>query len=85
MSEDERPKLEPMYTPEDIAELMGISKSQVYALKRRDGWPCFLIGVKIRFSEEHLEAILKIYAKEQQQQPGQRRPRIGTRANRRNK
>ena len=67
-----------LYTVDDVAELMGISRSSVYALKKRDSWPHLLIGSKVRFSDENLADILKIYQK--QPQPAERRPRIGTRA-----
>ena len=69
-----------LYSVDDVAELMGISRSQVYTLKKRDGWAHHLIGSKVRFSEEDIADILAKYQKTPQQ-PNQR-PRIGTRAKR---
>ena len=69
-----------LYTVDDLAELMGVSRSQIYSLKRRDSWPHLLIGSKVRFNDENLIDILKLYAKTPTQ-PNQR-PRIGTRSKR---
>jgi excisionase family DNA binding protein len=73
----------PLFTVDDVAELLQVSRSTVYSLKRKDGWPHVLVGVKVRFTQEHLEEIIKLYSKASTQQ-STTRPRIGTRA-RRNK
>lgn len=78
MNEDERPKLEPMYTPDDMAELLQFSKSKVYELMKKEGWPHLRLGVQIRFTLAQIEEIITRHTRTPEQQ--QRRPRIGTRA-----
>lgn len=69
-----------LYTVEDLMEIFQVSKTTLYSRKKADGWPCFLIGCKVRFSETHLETILSLY--EKQPQPKERRDRLGIRARR---
>ena len=76
--------LERYYTIEEVAEAFGISRSKAYELKLRDGWPATEFGRKsFRFSAEQVQAIAAMYVKEPQH--NKRTPRIGTRANRKNK
>jgi len=70
----------PLLTIDDIAEMLIISRSSAYALKKKDAWPHVLVGCRVRFTTEHLEEIVRLYTK--QPQPAERRPRIGTRATR---
>lgn len=74
--------MDPLVKIDEVARLLGISRSTAFRYKKADNWPCYRIGTELRFSAEDIEAIR---AKYQQTPPEPRRtPRVGTRANRRN-
>ena len=75
--------MEPLITITELAELFKISRSTAYRMKKEQRWPHIRFGTEIRFSQENLEAIKALNA--QTPAPDRRAPRIGTRANRRNK
>jgi len=75
--------MEPLKTIGEVAELFKISRSTAYRMKKADSWPHHRFGTEIRFSEADIAAIQAKYAKTPT--PDRRTPRIGTRANRRNK
>jgi len=75
--------MDKLITIGELAELFQISRSTAYRLKKSQNWPCHRFGTEIRFSPENIEAIKALNA---QAPPEPRRaPRVGTRANRRNK
>ena len=75
--------MEALITITELAELFKISRSTAYRMKKEQRWPHIRFGTEIRFSQENLEAIKALNA--QTPAPDRRAPRIGTRANRRNK
>jgi predicted DNA-binding transcriptional regulator AlpA len=68
-----------LHTIDDLMRILGIGRSTVYKLKTKDGWPHLLIGVQVRFTDAHIESILKSYEKTP---TTKRRPNVGTRARR---
>jgi len=68
-----------LHTIDDLMRILGVGRSTIYKLKAKDGWPHLLIGAQVRFTDTHIEAILKSYEKTPAQQ---RTPRIGSRARR---
>lgn len=48
------------YTPADVAELLGggVTARKVLDWRKRYGWPCIEIGRTVRFTDEHVAAIL---------------------------
>lgn len=74
-----------LYKIEEVAAMFQISRSHAYRMKREQNWPHHVFGSEIRFSVEDIQAIQAMHHKkpDPQPEPGRRKPRIGTRAQKR--
>jgi hypothetical protein len=70
-----------LYTIDDLAGILGFSKTKIYSMKKEQEWPYLLFGTQARFTEEHLQRIFEIHTKTPATTT--RRPRIGTKAGKR--
>lgn len=52
-------RLEPLLRPEDVADLLQVSKKTVLAVLRRGELPCIRIGNRIRIAPEAVDAWLR--------------------------
>lgn len=55
-----------VYTPLELADLLRLEgrddrarERRVLELKNKYGWPCLKIGVVVRFTDEHVEEIIR--------------------------
>ncbi|WP_420178534.1 helix-turn-helix domain-containing protein [Paenarthrobacter sp. TA1.8] len=46
-----------LFTVKDLTELFQVSRSTIYRLRERQGWPHIEMGNEIRFSLAHIAAI----------------------------
>lgn len=46
-------------TSDDLAAWLGIARTSVYALVRKDGLPCYRFSGTLRFKREEVEEFLK--------------------------
>jgi len=53
-----------LYTLEELAAILKVSRSTIYRLKKRDNWPHHVIGSEIRFSAEDIQTIKAMYHKQ---------------------
>lgn len=53
-----------LYTIEEVAEALRLSRSRCYTLRKQDDWPCVAFGAHgFRFTREHVEQIILLYTK----------------------
>ncbi|MFC8039611.1 helix-turn-helix domain-containing protein [Paenarthrobacter sp. NPDC057355] len=80
-----------LFTMNDLASLLQISRATVYRLKDQQGWPHQVYGTRVRFSLEDVAAIQKMNQAPPRRDPSEaprigvaakRGPHIGTRAKR---
>jgi excisionase family DNA binding protein len=50
----------PLLTPDDLAELFGLSPKKVLELRSKHGWPHVRLGRRIRFTEEQVAQIIAV-------------------------
>ncbi|MFK0040782.1 helix-turn-helix domain-containing protein [Paenarthrobacter sp. NPDC090517] len=68
-----------LYTLEEIGELLKLSRSTIYRRRKQDHWPHLQIGSEFRFTAEDLEAIQRLYRKQEPSPtPPPKRPLVGT-------
>lgn len=53
-----------LYTIEEVAEALRLSRSRCYTLRKQDDWPCVAFGKHgFRFSKDHVEQIIQMYTR----------------------
>lgn len=73
--------MDPLMKIGELADILRVSRSTAFRLKKKDSWPHVRIGTEIRFTEADAEAIVNLY---KQTPPAPKVvPNVGTRARRR--
>lgn len=68
----EAPPLVHLYTIDEVAAALRISKNTAYTKYLKDGWPHRKVGAKILFTQTDFEAVTQIYAQTPTPKPAPR-------------
>lgn len=66
------PPLDHLYTIDEVAAALRISKNNAYTKQDKDQWPNHRIGIKLLYTAADFEAIKQIYAQTPTPQPAKR-------------
>jgi len=69
--------MDPLKDIGEIAELLGVSRSTAFRMKKADNWPHVRLGTLIKFTDNDYQAIVQMYHQEPKQKVT---PTVGTRA-----
>ena len=75
--------MEPLIKIKELADILRVSRSTAFRMKKAQSWPHVLLGTEVRFTQADVEAIVQM--NHQAPPPPKTVPNVGTRANRRNK
>jgi excisionase family DNA binding protein len=75
--------MDPLRTMGEVADILRISRSTAFRMKKAQQWPHVRLGTEIRFTNADIEAIIQM--NHQTPPPPKTVPNVGTRANRRRK
>lgn len=58
-----------VYSPVELAEILGVSEVKVMEWRRTYGWPSIKVGRTVRFTQEQVEQILASHSVKKSETP----------------